>query len=96
MQIKCSLIEPWCTGSSSMKMLALIQYVFSEDEHEVIVQKYGNSKEDKPYFRTFPKIGKRNTFTGFIWMEEKYKTIIKTSRPRSPILLLQHGPYTIL
>lgn len=60
-------------GLSGMKNLALVQYVFSEDEHEVTVQKYGRAKEDKPYFRTFPST------------VEKLKGFCKENKPKSAI-----------
>lgn len=58
-----------------MQKLALVQYVFSEDEHEVAVQKYGKAKEDKPYFRTFPST------------VEKLKSFCKDNKPKSAIHL---------
>ena len=44
----------WPAGSSGQKPLALVQYIFSKEEHEIPIKKYGKSKEEKPYLRTFP------------------------------------------
>ena len=60
-------------GDDDLLHLALVQYVFKEVEHEVIVAPHGSSKHDDKYMRTMPSV------------MTKLKKVASKSTPKSAV-----------